>query len=68
MPSLKAGFASPTAAHIFQRGIKAGNSMAFRLRLFSFVVGGKDIAGKECAVIACCEEDDMSVFDGVRVN
>ena len=36
-------------------------------RLFSFVVGGKDIAGKECAVIACCEEDDMSVFDGVRV-
>lgn len=36
-------------------------------RLFSFVVGGKDIAGKECAVIACCEEDDMSVLDGVRV-
>ncbi|MEY8337625.1 flavodoxin family protein [Lachnospiraceae bacterium 62-35] len=36
-------------------------------RLFSFVVGGKDIAGKECAVIACCEEDDMSVFDGMRV-
>ncbi len=36
-------------------------------RLFSFVVGGKDIAGKECAVIACCEEDDLSVFDGVRI-
>ena len=36
-------------------------------RLFSFVVGGKDIAGKECAVIACCEEDDMSVLDGVRI-
>ena len=36
-------------------------------KLFSFVVGGKDIAGKECALIACCEEDDMSVFDGVRV-
>ncbi len=36
-------------------------------RLFSFVVAGKDIAGKECAVIACCEEQDMSVFDGVRV-
>ena len=35
-------------------------------RLFSFVVGGKDIAGKEYAVIACCEEQDMSVFDGVR--
>lgn len=36
-------------------------------RLFSFVVGGKDIAGKECALMACCEENDMSVFDGVRV-
>ncbi len=36
-------------------------------RLFSFVVGGKDIAGKECALIACCEEDDLSVMDGVRI-
>lgn len=36
-------------------------------RLFSFVVGGKDVAGKECALIACCEEEDMSVFDGVRI-
>ena len=36
-------------------------------RLFSFVVGGKDIAGKECAMIVCCEEEDMSVMDGVRV-
>ncbi len=36
-------------------------------RLYSFVVGGKDIAGKECAMIVCCEEDDMTVIDGVRV-
>ena len=36
-------------------------------RIFSFVVGGKDIAGKDCALITCCEEDDMSVMDGVRV-
>ena len=36
-------------------------------RLFSFVVGGRDIAGKECAVIACCEEEDLSVMDGVCV-
>ena len=36
-------------------------------KIFSLVVGGKDIAGKECALIACCEEDDMSVLDGVRV-
>lgn len=36
-------------------------------RLFSLVVGGKDIAGKACALITCCEEEDMSVMDGVRV-
>ena len=36
-------------------------------RLFSLVVGGKDFAGKDCALITCCEEDDMSVMDGVRV-
>lgn len=36
-------------------------------KLFAFVVGGKDIAGKECALITCCEEDDMSVMDGVRL-
>lgn len=36
-------------------------------RIFSFVVGGKDISGKECALIACCEEEDMSVLDGVRI-
>ncbi|MDE7360315.1 MAG: flavodoxin family protein [Oscillospiraceae bacterium] len=36
-------------------------------RLYSLVVGGKDIAGKECAIIACCEEDDMTVFDGVKL-
>ena len=36
-------------------------------RVFSLVVGGKDITGKECALITCCEEHDMSVMDGVRV-
>ncbi len=36
-------------------------------RIYSFCVGGKDIAGKECALITCCEEHDMSVMDGVRV-
>ena len=24
-------------------------------------------AGKECMLIACCEEEDMSVLDGVRI-
>ena len=36
-------------------------------KMFSLVVGGKDFAGKECAVIACCEEEDVSVLDGVRI-
>lgn len=36
-------------------------------KLFSFCVAGKDIAGKKCALITCCEEDDMSVMDGVRI-
>lgn len=35
-------------------------------RLYSFCVAGKDIANKDCAIIACCEENDMSVLDGVR--
>ena len=35
--------------------------------IFSLVIGGKDIAGKECALITCCEEEDMSVMDGVRI-
>ena len=36
-------------------------------KMFSLVVGGKDIAGKECALITCYEEEDMSVMDGVRI-
>lgn len=36
-------------------------------RLFSLVVGGKDIAGKKCGLITCCEEEDLGVMDGVRM-
>ncbi|MDE6614882.1 MAG: flavodoxin family protein [Clostridia bacterium] len=36
-------------------------------KMFSFCIAGKDVAGKECALITCCEEDDMSVMDGVRI-
>lgn len=36
-------------------------------RLFSLVVGGKDIAGKKYALITCREENDMTVMDGVRI-
>ena len=41
-------------------------------KLYAFCVAGKDIAGKDiagkaCGLIACCEENDMSVLDGVRI-
>lgn len=36
-------------------------------KLFSFCVADKEVAGKACALITCCEENDMSVMDGVRV-
>lgn len=34
-------------------------------KMFSLCVGGKDIAGKQWALISACEENDMSVFDGI---
>lgn len=37
-------------------------------KLFSFCTAGKDISGKGCAVIACCEENDSTVFDGVKFS
>ena len=36
-------------------------------RIYSLVVSRKDISGKECALIACCEEEDPTVLDGVRI-
>lgn len=36
-------------------------------RLFSLVVGGKEVADKKWGLIACCEEDDTTVLDGVRI-
>lgn len=36
-------------------------------RIFSLVIGGKDVAGKKCALITCCEENDVAVMDGVRI-
>ena len=36
-------------------------------RIYSFCVAGKDLARKECGLIACCEENDKTVLDGVRI-
>lgn len=35
-------------------------------RVFSFCVAEKPIAGKKMGLICCCEENDVSVMDGVR--
>ncbi|MCF2576685.1 NAD(P)H-dependent oxidoreductase [Phocaeicola barnesiae] len=36
-------------------------------RIFSLVVGGKDVAGKKMGLICCCEEHNPTVMDGVRI-
>ncbi|MDE6864961.1 MAG: flavodoxin family protein [Alistipes sp.] len=36
-------------------------------RIFSLVIGGKEVAGKKCALITCCEEEDVTAMDGVRM-
>ena len=55
-------FTTPVYWYSFPAQIKAVID-----KLYALCVGGKDVAGKECALIACCEEEDMSVMDGVRV-
>lgn len=36
-------------------------------RVYSLVIGGKEIAGKKCGIITCCEEHDATVMDGVTL-
>lgn len=35
-------------------------------KFFSFCTADKDVSGKGCGIIACCEEEDVSVLDGVK--
>lgn len=35
-------------------------------KFFSFLVAGKDVSGKNCALISCCQDRDMAVFDGIQ--
>lgn len=55
-------FAMPVYWYTIPSQIKAAID-----KLYSFVVGGKNIAGKKCALISCCEENDLSVFEGVSI-
>ena len=36
-------------------------------KMFSFVIGGKNFKGKEVGLLACCEESDPAVLDGIRI-
>lgn len=36
-------------------------------KLFSFFSTGRDLGGKQCALIACCAEPEIETFDGIRV-
>lgn len=60
-------FAAPTYWYTFPAQLKCVLD-----RMFSFAVGaewlaehGKSIKGKKCALLACCEESDPSVMDGL---
>ncbi len=37
-------------------------------KFFCFFMAGKDLSGKECAVISCCEEHDASIFAGMLAS
>lgn len=53
-------FACPTYWYSFPGQIK--NVID---KLYSFCVGEKDIAGKKCGLICCCEEEDLDVMEGI---
>lgn len=55
-------FTAPVYWYTFPAQIKAVID-----KIFSLVVGGKDISGKNVALISCCEEHDMAVLDGVKL-
>lgn len=54
-------FATPVYWYSFPSQIKSVID-----KMYSFVVADRNVSGKECALIVCCEEDDRSVLDGVR--
>lgn len=53
-------FASPVYWYTFPAGIKAVLD-----KFYSLFVAEKDLAGKKCVLMACCEDDDISAFDGL---
>lgn len=36
-------------------------------KFFAFLIGGRDVSGKKCALISCCEDKDEKALDAVRI-
>ena len=48
--------------------ILAADALVFSCPVYWYSVAEKEgFFGKECALIACCEEDDPAILDGVRI-
>ena len=53
-------FATPVYWYTFPAGIKAVID-----KFYSLCVAGKDLGGKKCVLMACCEDDDMQAFEAL---
>lgn len=53
-------FATPVYWYSFPAGLKAVMD-----KFYSLCLAGKDLAGKKCVLMSCCEDDDMKAFEGV---
>ena len=53
-------FASPVYWYTFPAGIKAIID-----KFYSLCVAGKDLSGKKCVLMSCCEDDDIQAFEGL---
>ncbi len=66
-PAVEAADAVVLAAPVYWYAMPA-QIKAVLDKFYSFGAAGKDIAGKMCALISCCEEDEMETFDGLRFS
>lgn len=55
-------FAAPLYWYTFPAQLKAVFD-----KFYAFSVAGRPIAGKQCALLATCEEDDPAAFEGMRL-
>ena len=56
-------FATPVYWYTFPAGIKAVID-----KFYSLCVAEKDLSGKKCVLMACCEDDAMGAFDSLVLS